>query len=74
MTAAMLSLLAAYYACDHAAVTRVLSPAEAQRCGAIYREVKRGFARDEDARLIDGYRAFKNWERENPDMVAALRS
>lgn len=72
----ILRILVMYYACDIAAEARFPSPEEWARCMGYYTQVKTHFAAQADgpARLVEGYRNFKDWERANPALVADLRA
>ena len=82
-----LLVLAFYYACDQAAMTQRLADDEVRRCSIAYEVTKAHFlTEDEQAELLEargkaraalslkGYRRFKAWEQEHPDLVRALKA
>ncbi|WP_415403660.1 hypothetical protein [Tateyamaria sp. SN3-11] len=72
----LLRIMVLYYSCDMAAAVQPLTPDEAARCIAHYREIKRHFAQGETGPRanVTGYLGFKTWEAENAALVADLRA
>ncbi len=77
------TVLALYYLCEAAALTRDLSTEERWMCFNTYENVKSHFI-DEDApapsdtaeraeQLRDAYTAFRAWEEANPEIVQDMR-
>ena len=78
-----LALLLAYYTCDAAAQTQEPLGGDRLACVATYEQVKSFFAPldpapvgtpEYGAERIAPYRAFRAWEAENAELVAALRA
>ncbi len=71
-----LRLIAFYYACDAAAIDGLLTRSERLECIRHYTAIKAHFAgplrNPQDH--VEGFRAFKTWEDENPALVAQLRT
>lgn len=63
--------ITAYYDCDRISRGRMLSAAEAAACSHLYEATKSYFPAEDGQ---SPYVAFKCWELENPDLVAAFRS
>lgn len=71
----LLRILVLYYACDVSAETQFPSPTQWERCMGHYHEIKSRFAEDLDGprAQIEGYQRWKEWEEQNPNLVASLR-
>ncbi|MCV2873437.1 hypothetical protein OEZ71_14145 [Defluviimonas sp. WL0050] len=78
---------ALYYACDQAAIQNRLSARDILRCSRVYETVKVHFLSDEERQALPtlaprdhaltmqtAYLRFKDWEKDNPDLVASLKA
>lgn len=71
------ALLSAYYICDAAAAVGTLTLSEITECVHRYEAVKAEFVPPDASGPEagrEGYRRFKAWEAENPEIVARMKS
>lgn len=79
-----LSLLAITYLCNATAEQRMMAFSEALHCANTYEQVKRHFlptftpapigTKTRSAQNVVAYLEFKNWEADNPELVADLKA
>jgi hypothetical protein len=72
-----LALLMTYYVCDEAAKVAPLPPVAVIQCGLIYEEMKGHFLPLVEMPVGEAnalaYVRFKNFERDDPELIAAMR-
>ena len=77
ITAAFMELLSAYYMCDYIASTRVVSQAEEKMCSTIYTNIKQeisGLNPRDPKQNVEAYLIWKQWEKDNADLVSDLKN
>lgn len=76
ISTALFQLLLTYYACDFAATVGELQQARIYTCSNVYEQVKMHVAEMENLEpqtSAESYLIWKNWEKENSDLVYIIR-